>query len=141
MFAHCWMLIKTPSAGKKKGVPNRPVAVELVEAGVELRWCATQGEQCHAKLFYRKHSSGEDLLLGSGNYTRRNLEDFNLETNVWLRSAQSHSAIDAAASYFDQQWLNENERTYSVGYEQYANESLWLTLRYRIMEATGFSTF
>ena len=126
---------------KKNGVPNRPVAAELVAAGVPVRWCSTMGEQCHAKLLYRKHQTGEDLLLGSGNYTRRNLDDFNLETNVWLRTPKSHPAMDAAYKYFEQQWVNEEGRTYSVDYEQFADESLGLKLRYRVMEATGFSTF
>ncbi len=143
---------------KKKGVPNRPVAAELVAAGIPVRWCATDGEQCHAKMLYRKTSQYADLLLGSGNYTRRNLDDFNLETNVWLRlpiaSAASgtdtdndvaqggtRAAINDAATHFDIQWSNQNGRTYSTAYEQFANESVWLKWRYRFMEATGFGTF
>jgi len=138
---------------KKQGVPNRPVAAELVGAGVPLRWCATVGEQCHAKMLYRKHRSGEELLLGSGNYTRRNLDNFNLETNVWLRTPVSESAagqesaaepltaMQSAADHFDRQWLNHDGKTYSEQYEQFANESLWLKWRYRFMEASGFGTF
>ncbi len=126
---------------KKKGVPNRPVAAELARSGIDVRWCATAGEQCHAKMLYRIHKDGAQLLLGSGNYTRRNLEDFNLETNVWLQTPISHPAILNAAHYFEVQWSNLDGRTYSVDYEQYENDSTWLKWRYRFMEATGFGTF
>jgi len=126
---------------KKKGVPNRPVAAELVEQGIPVRWCVTVGEQCHAKMLYRINNAGARLLLGSGNYTRRNLEDYNLETNAWLKAPSDHPAVIDAVDYFDVQWSNSDGRTYSVDYQQYANESVWLKWRYRIMEASGFATF
>ena len=126
---------------EKKGVPNKPVAAELVKTGLAVKWCATDGEQCHAKMLYRETKTGTDLLLGSGNYTRRNLDDFNFETNVWLRSRTLHPAISDAAKHFDQQWSNQGDRTYSKEYEGDKNESVWLTWRYRFMEASGFGTF
>ena len=33
---------------EKNGVPNRPVAHELMQAGATVRWCDTHGEQRHA---------------------------------------------------------------------------------------------
>ncbi|MEL7450714.1 MAG: phospholipase D-like domain-containing protein, partial [Pseudomonadota bacterium] len=35
---------------EKSGIPNRPVAKELVKVGTPVRWCNTKGEQCHAKM-------------------------------------------------------------------------------------------
>ena len=35
---------------RKTGVPNRPVAAELVQSGCEVRWAATDGEQFHSKV-------------------------------------------------------------------------------------------
>ena len=32
---------------QKNGIPNRQVASELNAAGITVRWCNTQGEQCH----------------------------------------------------------------------------------------------
>lgn len=126
---------------EKKGVPNRPVAAELVEHGITVRWCTTAGEQCHAKLLYRINPAQFSMLLGSGNYTRRNLDDFNLETNAWLSTSNTDPTAIKAIRYFEHQWSNSNGRRYSSGYEESADSSAWLKWRYRFMEATGFSTF
>lgn len=125
----------------KDGVPNRPVAHELRSAGVEVRWCNTQGEQCHAKVLYTQNEEGERLILGSGNFTRRNLDDFNLETNVDLKGPSSTTAIKAFVTHFNQQWKNESGRQYSTDYDTYADDSLYQTWKYRFMEASGLSTF
>jgi len=126
---------------QKNGVPNRPVAAELVAHGLTVRWCETQGEQCHAKLLHAIVGQTHSLLLGSGNFTRRNLDDFNLETDVLLVGNVSHPAIAQSVEHFDRQWNNTASRTYSSAYERYADDSLWLMLQYRVMEATGISTF
>jgi len=125
----------------KKGIPNRPVAAELHAHGIAVRWCVTDGEQCHAKMLLRRNQNDFELLLGSGNYTRRNLNDFNLETNAWLRTNRDDITAVKATHYFERQWANEDGREYSTDYAQAANESAWLKWRYRFMEATGISTF
>ncbi len=38
---------------EKNGIPNRQVASELNAAGVKVRWCNTQGEQCHNKMMMK----------------------------------------------------------------------------------------
>jgi len=126
---------------KKNGIPNRPVAAELANHGIAVRWCATGGEQCHAKMLYRQSLQHFELLLGSGNYTRRNLDDFNLETNVRLRASNAAPVANKATQYFEQQWSNNDGRKYSTDYQQWASHSAWLKWRYRMMEATGFATF
>ena len=125
----------------KNGVPNRPVAAELVAADVAVRWCATRGEQCHAKQLYVGAGARHALLLGSGNFTRRNLHDLNLETDVRVEGAAADAALAAARAHFDRLWDNTGDLTYSDDYETHADESPWLTLQYRVMEATGLSTF
>ena len=129
----------------KNGVPNRPVAAELEAAGIAVKWCATKGEQCHAKMLLWTGVGDETqdgLLLGSGNYTRRNLQDFNLETNVLLLAPAEHAAIAEARQYFINQWQDDTPgRTYSYSYSEYADTSLRLRLEYRAREATGFGTF
>ena len=125
----------------KNGVPNRPVAAELTAAGVAVRWCETRGEQCHAKQLYVEGEGRVDLLLGSANFTRRNLHDLNLETDVALALAAEHALARAVRAHFDRLWDNRGGRTYSSAYEEHANESPWLTLQYRLMEASGLSTF
>lgn len=127
---------------QKNGVPNRPVAAELHRAGIALRWCHTSGEQCHSKQLLIRHPGGEAvMLLGSANFTRRNLDNFNPESNVELSGPTDLPALTAASAWFERRWNNDNQRQYSVGYEQYADERRWRYWQYRIMEATGLSTF
>lgn len=126
---------------QKNGVPNVPVAAELHQAGVEVRWCATSGEQCHEKSLLVRFPDELVLITGSGNFTRRNLDDYNLETDVLLRAPTDDPLLNSISAHFDQRWNNEGNRTYSLAYEHHANDSLWLNLQYRIMEATGLGTF
>lgn len=127
---------------EKGGVPNRPVASELVDAGVDVRWCDTHGEQCHAKLMrvcYRVTRC--TLVLGSANFTRRNLDDLNLETSVALEGAVTEPVFAEVGAWFDELWHNAPGRTYSTKYDTYASRSPWKRLLYRIAEHGGLGTF
>lgn len=127
---------------EKNGVPNRPVAQELVSAGIPVRWCDTHGEQCHAKWLMHRGADGRGrLLLGSTNFTRRNLHNLNLETSVVLRGPLDADPLSEATAWFEQRWNNENGRQFSVEYAVYADEGLWPRMLYRFMEASGLSTF
>lgn len=127
---------------EKRGIPNRQVALELNAAGVPVRWCNTSGEQCHAKMLLHRASNGEaTLLAGSANFTRRNLDNFNLETNVQVRADTGAPAIADAVRVFDARWDNEQGRMHSLPYDEYADESRLRYWRYRLMEATGLSSF
>ncbi len=126
---------------QKNGVPNRPVAAELVEAGVSVRWCATRGEQCHAKWLHVAQPDEHTYILGSANYTRRNLMDLNMETNLVVIAQPEHSLVNRMSEFFLRQWNNQGGRTYSTEYETHAQDSVWLTFQYRFMEFTGLSTF
>jgi hypothetical protein len=127
---------------EKGGVPNRPVAHELVKRGIAVRWCATQGEQCHAKtLIVRLHTGEVRVITGSANFTRRNLNDLNLETDILLKADRDARAIVSTQSYFDRMWHNEAGRRYSAPYEDFANGSLFKRIAYRFQEATGMSSF
>lgn len=127
---------------QKNGVPNRPVAAELVAGDIDVRWCATSGEQCHAKwLHVSQGSAAHVFLLGSANFTRRNLQDLNMETNVQVRTASDSALAAEMITFFDRQWNNRGGRTYSLDYDEFSNDSLWLKLQYRFMEMSGLSTF
>ena len=126
---------------KKNGVPNRQVARELVAAGVAVRWCDTHGEQCHAKLLMHRSAGSARLVVGSANFTRRNLDDLNLETSVELEATPGHAAIADAAGWFESQWNNEAGRRYSVAYERHADDSRLRRAWYRVGEALGLSTW
>ncbi len=126
---------------EKNGIPNRQVGMALHRAGIPVRWCHTRGEQCHSKLLLRQSGDQGDLLLGSANYTRRNLENYNLETNVHLHGPMTLPALRDAAAYFSMRWTNEADRSYSLPFDSYADDSRLRYWRYRLMEATGLSSF
>lgn len=127
---------------EKSGLPNRPVGMELQRAGIEVRWCLTSGEQCHTKLLMHRRTDGSgSLLLGSANFTRRNLDNFNLETNVQWRAPAGHPAFEAATNHFERRWHNREGERHSLPFADYADDSWWRYWRYRLMEATGLSTF
>ncbi len=126
---------------QKSGMPNRQVARELVAAGVPVRWAVTSGEQMHSKLLLARRADGSaDLLLGSANFTRRNLRDYNLETNVRLSGGAETPALCAAADYAELVW-NNTGRVYTTAYEKYRDDSRWRVWRYRLQEATGLCTW
>jgi Phosphatidylserine/phosphatidylglycerophosphate/cardiolipin synthases and related enzymes len=100
----------------KIGIPNRSVAHELVGRGrdIKVRWCDTHGEQCHTKLVILTQGDRVTLLNGSANLTRRNIGDFNLETNVLVQSRSDVEAITEARGYFEELWTNDAGRQYTV---------------------------
>lgn len=126
---------------KKNGVPNRQVARELVAAGIPVRWCDTHGEQCHAKLLLHRGASDATLIAGSANFTRRNLDDLNLETSVQLVADADHPAMVDAVRWFESNWSNEPTRRFSTDYARYEDDSLLRRVWYRVGEALGFSTW
>ena len=130
---------------EKNGMPNRQVAWELHDAGVEVRWCATHGEQCHTKMLLRYGNDGAArpavLIAGSANFTRRNLDNLNLETSVQLTAAADHPAMTTARDAFQRRWSNPDGKLFSEPYEAYSDDSRLRYALYRFMEFTGWSTF
>lgn len=127
---------------KKNGIPNRQTGNELTRAGVNVRWCDTHGEQCHAKTLLVNYQQGQSrLITGSANFTRRNLQDFNLETDVQIIAPQSHEVVKQANALFEQIWNNEDGKSFSLEYDAYRDDSFVRYWLYRFMEATGISTF
>ncbi|WP_218838595.1 phospholipase D-like domain-containing protein [Halopseudomonas pelagia] len=127
---------------EKNGVPNRQVAWDLHEAGIDVRWCATQGEQCHRKWLRLDRADGRsELITGSANFTRRNLDDLNLETSVRLLAPAQQQVMQAAREQFERSWSNPNGEQHSLPYAKFADHSRWRYGLYRFMEFSGVSTF
>ena len=127
----------------KNGIPNRPVARELVRysgGDIAVRWCDTHGEQCHAKLMMGKFATGTVLMLGSANFTRRNIGGYNLEENILIEADEEFTAWKDAQKYFDRLW-NNTDGGFTVDYNVYEDTSFWKTSVYRMMERTGLSSF
>jgi hypothetical protein len=85
---------------------------------------------------------GHDLLLlGSCNLTRRNLDNFNLETNVALRGPSDVPVFRDASAYFERSWANRPGETISAPYEQYAELGYAKRIFSRLLEILGMGTF
>ncbi|MBT3377789.1 MAG: phospholipase [Lentisphaerae bacterium] len=126
----------------KSGIPNRQVARELMAGGMQVRWYDTHGEQCHAKMLVIRSAAGHSFVtLGSANFTRRNLRNLNLETNVAVRGASEARVFVEALAFFEGVWSNRDGMHCTVPYEQYEDHSIRRRLLYRFQEATGLSTF
>lgn len=127
---------------EKNGIPNRQVGRELVASGIPVRWCNTKGEQCHAKIMMINDNSGNSAIIsGSANYTRRNLGNFNLETNVVVRGDSDEEVFRVARNQFKREWSNTAGRVYSLPYERFEDDSVWRRWLYRFMERSGISAF
>ena len=130
----------------KNGIPNRSVATELAAASdgaIKVRWFRTHGEQFHSKLVAMRTATEFWFTLGSANLTRRNLDNFNLEANVAASVPLNAEIATQISAWFDSLWTNRGppplEYTAELGaYADPAQGTYWL---YRLMEATGLSTF
>jgi phosphatidylserine/phosphatidylglycerophosphate/cardiolipin synthase-like enzyme len=130
----------------KSGIPNQPVASELVAASdgaIHVRWYRTHGEQFHTKLVMVYGPENFWLTVGSANLTRRNLADYNLEANLAIELPRSSRLAQQTVDYFETLWSNRAtlgiEYTADFGY--YADPSQLHYWLYRVMEGTGVSTF
>lgn len=125
---------------EKNGIPNRQVAKELMgleRENVSLRWCRTNGEQCHSKLLLVESGDRRELILGSANYTRRNLDNYNLETNIRLFGNREEAVFEEVKDWFSREFSDLS----SVSYETYADNNPFRVLWYRFGEATGMSHY
>jgi len=126
---------------QKNGIPNRQVGAELHAAGITVRWCNTQGEQCHTKMLLRRGAERSEVIIGSANFTRRNLDNLNLESSVRVLAKTDHAFMVNARSAFARRWDNSDGEKHSTDYGVYADEASWKYWVYRVMEFTGWSSF
>ncbi len=135
---------------QKNGIPNRSVARDLTRfaashgGDLQIRWFATHGEQAHFKLMRVFNTLGgrEQLLVGSANFTVRNLRGSNLESAVYLQGAVDSGR--ACGELFARLWGNSDGGVYSVGYERYASVGVPALLRKistTFGNLTGFCTY
>ena len=126
---------------QKNGIPNRQVGAELHAAGITVRWCNTQGEQCHTKMLLRRGAERSEVIIGSANFTRRNLDNLNLESSVRVLAKTDHAFMVNARSAFARRWDNRDGEKHSTDYGVYADDASWKYWVYRVMEFTGWSSF
>ncbi len=137
---------ETGANGGMSGLPNQPVAGELVSrsaGAIHVRWYRTHGEHFHSALVMIYDARRVWLTLGSAQLTRRDLEDYDLEANAAVELSRSAPLAQQALTWFDTLWGNRAALgiEYSTGYAAFADPTqadYWL---YRFMEGTGFSPF
>ena len=125
---------------EKNGVPNRQVGQELTKLGVSVRWYDTHGEQFHTKLLVIHTKNMTIVYGGSANYTRRNLNDLNLESVVRITAPRESTFVSRIESYFTRLWQNENG-AYTLDFESYQDLTFSKVLLYRFQEWSGMSSF
>lgn len=128
---------------EKNGVPNRPVAYQLINDSngkIKVRWYHTHGEQFHSKatIFFKEEET--IIIGGSANLTRRNIGDYNLETNLKVIIAEDAPQAIEVEKYFKKIWHNEDGQ-YTLDFEVYKEKSVIKKILYYIQEKTGLSSF
>ncbi len=135
---------------EKDGIPNRPVAGELMSFAAEenvfidVKWAETHGEQFHSKAMSitNPDAAKHQFTCGSANWTRRNIGDFNMEANICLQNVPE--ITERFNTYFDNAWRNEGKMLRTLPYEDAALTGSRLALKratYRIRESTGMCSF
>jgi phosphatidylserine/phosphatidylglycerophosphate/cardiolipin synthase-like enzyme len=130
----------------KDGVPNRPVANELVTQSadrIQVRWYRTHGEQFHTKFAMVRRGDRFVASLGSANLTRRNIGNYNLEANIAVETDAGSALAIEMQGYFDRMWNNDGPpgTEYTAAFGAYRDEDRGKYWRYRLMEASGLSTW
>jgi HKD family nuclease len=129
---------------EKMGLPNIPVAAELYKTRTEhltVRWYNTNKEQYHTKLIYIKGKKESTIIGGSANYTSRNLDDYNLETNIKLQAPSTSKLVQNVNQYFERIWNNKNG-SYTLHYETYENSlPVFKYLMYILQKIFQFTTY
>lgn len=128
---------------EKNGIPNRQVASELVKKSngkIKIRWYDTHGEQFHTKLILVEKQEESIIIGGSANYTRRNLDDYNLESNVKIKVYNDNKIKEETSQYFDRIWDNKDGH-YTVDFSIYQEKSFLKDVIYRFQEFSGLCTF
>lgn len=128
---------------KKNGIPNRQVAHEIQKKTGNsdlVRWYDTHGEQFHTKMVRIEKDDHSIIIGGSANFTRRNLNDLNLESDLLIETKKDSALDQEIDQYFQRIWTNEDAH-YTVDYEFFEDTSTMKTMIYRFQEWSGLSSF
>ncbi|QKS72946.1 hypothetical protein FLK61_40830 [Paenalkalicoccus suaedae] len=129
---------------EKIGLPNIPVAEELVTLdsdSIDIRWYNTNLEQYHSKIFFVDRPDSAQVIAGSTNFTARNLDDYNLESNLSIEGPPDSAFLSDVRNYFERLWENEDGE-FTVEYEEYEEPLGWVKyVTYRIQKALRFTTY
>lgn len=129
---------------QKSGLPNIPVSAEIQKLGsenIQIKWYNAGEEQYHAKMIYFDRGDKGTLLGGSANFTKRNLDDLNLETNLKITAPSDSQAIKDVNQYFNRIW-NNKDGDFTLDYKE--NEDKMTPFKYIvywIQKILGFTSY
>lgn len=112
---------------EKSGLPNRPVVQEMVEDSkgqMEVRWYNTVIGQYHTKAIWIQTDEHTIISNGSGNYTERTLDNYNLESNLRVIAPNDSKLAVEMEDYFNRIWKNE-DAMYTVDLEEFQSDFTW----------------
>ena len=128
---------------KLHGIPNRPVAKEFtsnIGGGIEVRWCDPRKLPCESRMMLGKSATSTFLMVGGADLTGRDIGGYNIVSEVMVESTHDFTASKDAEAYFNKMWMNDGG-DYTVPYENFADDSIWRSSVYRMMERTGISYY
>ena len=128
---------------EKNGSPNRPALSQLKEdyPDINIRWYQTSGEQFHTKFIYFDFKDKDPLaILGSANYTRRNLDNYNLETNLAVEMEKDSPMAGDMKNYYARIWNNEDGE-YTLPIQDFYESRFFMRILWKIQEKIGLCTW
>jgi HKD family nuclease len=129
---------------EKIGLPNRPVAEELLEdtnQKIKVRWYNTTKEQYHPKMLFIKSKEESTIISGSANFTKRNLDDLNLENDLKIAAPADEPVMKEVEGYFNKLWTNDGA-DYTLDFEKYRDDMPFFKRGiYAIQKFFRFTTF
>ncbi|MFY0758371.1 phospholipase D family protein [Metabacillus dongyingensis] len=129
---------------EKIGLPNRPVAEELLEdtnQKIKVRWYNTTKEQYHPKMLFIKSKEESTIISGSANFTKRNLDDLNLENDLKIAAPAAEPVMKEVEGYFIKLWTNDGA-DYTLDFEKYRDDMPFIKRGiYAIQKFFRFTTF
>ena len=130
---------------RKYGIPNKHASLDLYHdpcfgRNLNIRWYKNHGEQYHSKIAAFKRGKSFVVIGGSSNFTKKNLNNYNLEMGLRIVTPPQSPLCDEVTEYFSRIWMNR-QGEYTLDYEVLKDNSRLKYILYRIQEATGICTY
>lgn len=127
---------------KMNGSPNRQSLSKLANRwdNFTIKWYNIGKEQYHVKMASFTYAEQNIILLGSANYTRRNLKGYNLESDLEVVTTKDSEISKDIQSYFERIWNNEDGE-YTVDFKMYEEDNFLKYKLYQLQEFTGICTY
>jgi len=144
---HIYLLLdpnQNSFGNKKSGLPNIPVVAELrkskVSKNIHIKWYNTGKEQYHPKIMLIERETADTIISGSANFTRRNLYDFNLETDIKIIAKKETKVAKETKSYFQRLWTNDGAE-YTRDVDTQSKFPFFRYIVYRLQRLLWFTTY